>query len=804
MSFKRICPICNQEFITESNRQTYCNREVEKECAVCGKLFTVLCKPNQVTTCADPNCKRRASKAALAERRCELCNNSFIPKSARQRYCNKPIKKTCLICGKEFDGVCSAESNKVRTCSLECGEALAARLRVKERKERICSLCGLSFIPQALDQTVCNRPHFKTCKACGDIFEYSSNRQAYCNNTKERVCPVCGKSFTYVCNGSDARSTCSPECAAKQVVASRQLSISKQTRICKWCGKEFVPKEWRDAYCDGPHYKTCVICGKTVEFDPRKHRIEESRTCSPKCRYKLQKRNTNLDQMVENLKKSMLEKYGVINPMQLSYTLDKIKQTNEERYGCTWYAQTDEYKERVKLTDLAKYGVSHHSSAPDVINKRIQTNLAKYGTENVFAADEVKAKVRSTMIRKYGVTNPSQHAESKRKATAAARFSKLELRICNLLDNYKIEYIHHYFLKNDTLSHEFDFYIPKYKLLIDADGLYYHSYLDDPDGVRVREDYDAVRLKLIPDDHIFHVIVEGQEDNQIKELIEVLESVSGNLAEYDSYLFEWCRSIDFPYPNYTEKRMLSDWRHLNQYQNDSYVPQCRIGQSLIRHFHKSLFDCHVGTCLSPKEGWNNDDKLKQVIRNRFIYKNTVDPSKVLSGFTVSKLCPVVSTFNPVLARYLTKKYLAKFNTVFDPFSGFSGRLIGVASTKKQYIGQDLNPISVSEANQIIHFLNLDCNEYKVTEADILQSYGSYDCLLTCPPYGKKEIYNSETVFKSCDEWIDECLARFECNRYVFVVDNTDKYKDNIVEEISNKSHFSDAKEYVVVIDAKSL
>lgn len=72
-------------------------------------------------------------------------------------------------------------------------------------------------------------------------------------------------------------------------------------------------------------------------------------------------------------------------------------------------------------------------------------------------------------------------------------------------------------------------------------------------------------------------------------------------------------------------------------------------------------------------------------------------------------------------------------------------------------------------------------------------------MLTCPPYNKKERYADEEVFKSCDEWIQECLNRFECQIYVFVVDETTKFKEFIKEEIKSSSHLTSAVEYVVVI-----
>lgn len=244
--------------------------------------------------------------------------------------------------------------------------------------------------------------------------------------------------------------------------------------------------------------------------------------------------------------------------------------------------------------------------------------------------------------------------------------------------------------------------------------------------------------------------------------------------------------------------MKKDYESLCKYSSDSYKPQARLGDSIVRQFHKSIYDAHVGCNLSLREAWLDDDTLKKVIKNRLIYRNDVDPTKILRGFNISKICPKVSVFNPVLARYLTKKYLSEFSAVFDPFSGFSGRLLGVASTGKSYIGQDLNESAVRESNEIIEFLGLqNCS---VLHKDIFDSTGEYECLLTCPPYDKKEVYSVETVFQPCDDWIDECLKRFQCKRYVFVVDKTERYSDNIAEEIGTTSHFSTVREYVILID----
>ena len=637
----------------------------------------------------------------------------------------------------------------------------------------------------------------RTCKLCGQEFHPTARKQFCCNEMKPRRCECCGNEFLSLCSTANTKTTCSKECQVALIKKKREASAASAVKVCKWCGKEFHPTSARQVYCNEIHYQTCSVCGKQFVIDVR---IDPYvKTCSNKCRYKQMTESQDREMMKQHLQETMQERYGVSNPMELQSSKDKIKQTNLERYGSISFTGTDAYMEKVKSTCIEKYGVDHHLKSNVVIEKRRQTVQEKYNSDNIFSSDYGKARVKQVMWEKYGVINPSQNAEMKTKATRNSRRSKLEDRISKILDNYRIEYIQHYFISSEQLSHEFDFYIPKYKLLLDADGLYFHSYLDDPDGVRIRDDYDEVRLKLVPADHIFHVIVENNEDKQIKELIDLLESIDGNILKYDSQLFNWCRSIEFPYPDYSDKRIKSDWSHLNSYSFEMYMPQCRIAMSAIKQFHKSIYSCHVGNNLSPIEGWYDDNKLKQVIRNRLIYKNNVDPSKILSGFNISKICPCISIFNPVLAKYLVTKYLNKYSVIFDPFSGFSGRMLGTVASGKEYIGQDINEVAVDESQNLIEFLQLSEHASVITK-DIFESSGTYECLLTCPPYAMKEIYGSETTFKTCDGWIDECLTRFDCNRYVFVVDHTDKYSDSITETISSESHLNKTTEYVVVID----
>ena len=197
--------------------------------------------------------------------------------------------------------------------------------------------------------------------------------------------------------------------------------------------------------------------------------------------------------------------------------------------------------------------------------------------------------------------------------------------------------------------------------------------------------------------------------------------------------------------------------------------------------------------------------LLQCIENRVIYQSYINRNKILQGFNVSKIAPKVSVFSAGRAKILIDRYLSEFKTIYDPFSGFSGRMLGVLASGKRYIGSDISEIHVNESNNMIKFLqeNFDDINAEVYVDDILDNHihGKVECLFTCPPYNLKEQWLDVNVQnKSCDEWIDICLNKFKCKRYLFVVDKTEKYKQFIVDTIGNQSHLGTNGELVLLIE----
>lgn len=704
-------------------------------------------------------------------KKCVVCGKEFETRYKHSKFCKGPHYRTCPVCGKTFQiddriAYCYDNWDKV-CCSKKCGHVYAHSKRTNEQKQETSDKVKRTKLLKYGDSNYNNRT--KSVETCIERYGVDSTNKLDSVKLKARETKLERYGDENYNNSDKRRRTNVEKYGTDNAARNEQVKKkARQTNLKRY--------------------------GVTSQFKREEFKEKSRKTSLAKygTEYPIQ------SEQVQRLRKeNSLKKHGVESPSKLPSTKQKVKKTMVERYG-TWYTGTEEYKEKVKCTSKEVYGLAHFQQSDAIKEKRKSTNMDRYGTSTPLNTPKARNNRRTSLLEKYSVDSPMKVPSIRSKQAKSAKKSLLEVRVSNLLSQYNIEFEQQYVISKDGHTHAFDFYIPKYKILVDADGKYYHSYLSDPDGKHVRDDYDDVRLYLVPKDHVFILAVEGHEEQAVKEVYRAIKQIDEGVYDYEGELFRWCRAVGFPYPVYTAERMEKDWAHLCLYENDVYKPTCRLGMSIVSHFHKSVYDCKVGKAKSVRGAWEDDEALKRVIANRLVYQNVVNPSKVLKGFNVCKEAPVVSRFNPVLAKHLVRKYLNKFDEVFDPFSGFSGRLLGAASCDKKYVGQDIRWQAVEESNQIITFLNLK-NCY-VVHKDILESSGTYECLLTCPPYSDKETYGGEVCYKTCDEWIDECLRRFKCRRYVFVVDETEKYKDFVVEEVQNSSHFSKAIERVVVIN----
>lgn len=268
-----------------------------------------------------------------------------------------------------------------------------------------------------------------TCKRCGKTFE-SGRKSAFCEDCKVGHCIICGKEFSRT-SDYPGRECCSRTCAgkhraetgagkeiAKKIQATRlerygslRSDIFKvYTKICKFCGKEFVTKSPRQVYCEGPHYGTCPICrGPSLITDLSTGVVP---TCSEKCRQ-------------EQIIRTNRERYGVSNVFQSEEVKEKSKETLNSKYGVDHYSKTDEYKQHMseilpeayqrsseqrKQTNIDRYGVPYPMMNDDIKKKSRETFEREHGGVG-WASPEIGAQIAATNIERYGFANPMQNSE---------------------------------------------------------------------------------------------------------------------------------------------------------------------------------------------------------------------------------------------------------------------------------------------------------------------------------------------------------------------------------------------------------
>lgn len=584
--------------------------------------------------------------------------------------------------------------------------------------------------------------------------------------------------------------------------------------------KDITQKEYYDRYLKQGGEGFCFTCGQPLPFvnlirgykhycnakcelaDPR---VSEKAKTTYKARTGYE-HNMHNPESKERVKNTTVEKYGGIG-FAVKELADKVLDTYNKEHGtdiekCNMivHENPELEQQRIKtrieknngsyISENHKQKLIQMSKEPTVIKKRINSRIKNNGS---YWSAEMAEKSKQTSLEKYGYkywsSNPENYEKTlkNRLIKNDGYLSKAEKKFAEMLKNRHIDFKYNYVLNKK----HWDFAIfnnGTLDILIEIDSEYNHGLMKDADGKHVRGEQDFKRFSKINDNIKFLVIDSKRIDEGIKETINLMG------INYDNFIqriIELC-NIDFPYPSYDERRMLEDYERLCRFDNI----KATLTYSLITNFHKSIWHCHVKNKPSPYVAWYNKDLLKKCIENRFIYKSVLSSQNVLNGFNICKIAPKISLFNPNIAKYLIKKYLNNYQTVFDPFSGYSGRMLGCCSLNKKYIGQDINEITINESLEIKNFLHLDS---ELSCKDIFESSGEYDCLFTCPPYGDKENWNQVIKNISCDQWIDECLKRFKCKNYLFVVDNTEKYKNNIVEEICNKSHFGLNTEKIILI-----
>lgn len=280
------------------------------------------------------------------------------------------------------------------------------------------------------------------------------------------VCQQCNKSFTVI-KGRE-KLFCCKKCKLEH--RKEKDKIFYIEKHCECCNKLFTSKKKDDKKCcsykcagkmrtnKSKEKRTCLVCGKVFS-----ERVKHKRKfCSEKCRKSWQAKPENIKSRINKTKEANLKKYGVESTFQVDSLREKalinLRKTYKSEKGKKVVENNNlklkQKRDKVLVEKFKEKGyiilefnnkylkIQHPDGHIFEGNRKLLNSRLNHGTEI------------STVLLPIGSPRTT-----------------FEIKICNFLKENNIKYI-----SNDrrTIKGELDIYIPKYKIAIEINGLYWH------------------------------------------------------------------------------------------------------------------------------------------------------------------------------------------------------------------------------------------------------------------------------------------------------------------------------------------
>lgn len=182
------------------------------------------------------------------------------------------------------------------------------------------------------------------------------------------------------------------------------------------------------------------------------------------------KRRVNFSFVFKTMKHELSRNPNVDFGMSKEEISKKRMNTCIQKYGKITNLLTEETKDKSKKTCIEKYGSPHHMSS-DEVKENLKKSMIEKGHWN-----HVDGMTTSEVAKLYKVSNSTvlnriEEFRNRPDAKEMAGMSSIEVKISEFLSSLDLE-----FEKNKQINGKrYDFLVPSKNLIIECDGLYWHS-----------------------------------------------------------------------------------------------------------------------------------------------------------------------------------------------------------------------------------------------------------------------------------------------------------------------------------------
>lgn len=335
----------------------------------------------------------------------------------------------------------------------------------------------------------------KTCNTCNIEKEYSEfGKDKYIKDGYKNRCKSCEKEIRDKKQGRSGRKNINNEKDAKEWLSQN----FPKYKILKWGGKE----------------KTYFLdTERDIQFEYNFSRFKNKVKKNPDRIFGATK-----EEVTKKIRKTFKERYGKTSALQVEKFKKKQQETTKKRYGVENVFSSDEIKQKIKKTNIEKYGVDNPQQNEEIKEKTKKTMMENYGVFHPYQDEEIKSKMQKSLIQNFGFSVPSKDPKFKEKNLKSkvrngtiklydektvkdlhekSEFSyahfcvlvkrhgyeaalsmdpsktSIESVVENILKEFGQTFTHN--RKLEGSSYRPDFIIEDKKLIIECDGLYWHS-----------------------------------------------------------------------------------------------------------------------------------------------------------------------------------------------------------------------------------------------------------------------------------------------------------------------------------------
>lgn len=224
-------------------------------------------------------------------------------------------------------------------------------------------------------------------------------------------------------------------------------------------------------------------------------------------------------------------------------------------------------------------------------------------------------------------------------------------------------------------------------------------------------------------------------------------------------VFNHYRNVGFPHYNLTASERDYEFGKLLDYcrshgetiVDNRNIRQTMHGLALAWSYFPHHWDVPVGNMKTPAQVFASDELFLAAIKKRMIRGTYLSDSGIRKALKTFSGTQGVSNFRPTAASAIYDYFAEPDSTVWDPSSGYGGRLLGaiVSNNVSTYIGTDPATETfaglLSIADTFANRTNTTVQLHNMGSERIQLEPNSVDLVFTSPPYFNTERYSDEST-----------------------------------------------------------